>query len=270
MHREFALSFFFSQKKIFFFGAFYFSQKLCHFSREKKSSKMTTPENTAQESKNVAFDELVKIAQASMGKIFQEPTKTEEPSKGPSSGTQESKNGSFEEMLKILKESTGIEEKVFRELPKNAEPCSKTKSCEDHQPLKLDEALGSLKTLVENVLLEMDKLDQEELQNNQRTYPRFTKLYDSWKMESKPKPHWDQVNTLEVYLYSAENQDKSEVSRFFLSQTWKDIKDESYVGKVCAIVQKIFPHNFVGVQHSFSLFVVKHLQLALKPNLDNC
>jgi hypothetical protein len=210
---------------------FIFQKKSAIFQEKKKQQQMTTPtENTAQESKNIAFEEVSKILE----NLFPKNVWKQEEDPCPEEKKQEQKPST---------ESVGTRE--------------------------LNEVLGSLKTLAENVLLEMDKLDQEELQNNQRNFPRFTKLYDSWEQPSKPKPHWDQVNALEVYLCSFENQDKSEVSRFFFSQTWRDVKDESYVPKVCAIVQKIFPHEFVGVQHSFAMLVVKHLQFALKPNLDN-
>jgi hypothetical protein len=202
---------------------FYFSQKKAPFFKRKKKQQMTTPtENTAQESKNIAVDEISKLLENLFPK------------------------------------------NVWKQEPKE-EPCTEEKksSTESVGTRELNEALGSLKTLAENVLLEMDKLDQEELEANRRNFPRFTKLYDSWEQTSKPKPHWDQVNALEVYLYSAENQDKSEVSRFFLSKTLKQFMDESYITNVCMIIQQIFPHEFMGVQHSFSLHIVNYLKNAL-------
>jgi hypothetical protein len=161
---------------------------------------------------------------------------------------------------------------------------SKSKESKAKEELKEEEpkenpvvnTLGNiLKELVNQTMDQMDKLDQEQLEENRQFFPRFTKLYDSWKfsevseLPSKPVPVWDHVDPLEAYLYGAVNEDKSEVSKFFLSQVWKDFKDESYLTKVCAIVQKIFPHEFMGVQHHFALHVVNHLTDALKPNLDN-
>jgi hypothetical protein len=162
---------------------------------------------------------------------------------------------------------------------KPAEESKAKEEPKEEQETKENPALNILgnilKELVNQTMDQMDKLDQEEREENRQFFPRFTALYDSWsfsevsELPTKPVPVWDHVDDLEVYLYASINEDKSEVSSFFLSHVCKDLKNGEYVSKVCAIVKKIFNCEFLGVQHHFALHVVNHLQNALKPNLDN-
>ncbi len=190
---------------------------------------------------------------------------------------QTNENIKFDEIKNIAKRVHDLLMRTFpqdEELHNEKSQCSheekKTDQLEDPPTdVQMEEHFNDWGDLVGNAVSEIKKLTEELKLKNRVDYPLFTKLYNSWEATTKPEPYWMQVEALEVYLYSSQDHDKSNVSEYFFSQVWKDFKNEAYVPKVCKMVQKIFPDHFVGVHHDFALHVVNNLKDNLKPNLDN-